>query len=75
MCMTCSESKYCETNVQFYVYVYVCMGICICELGHVIKYIYDGSQPNKIWNPLAPRMERELEKYNEEERQVLEKKV
>lgn len=23
MCMACSESKYCETNVQFYVYVYM----------------------------------------------------
>lgn len=56
-------------------YMYTCMGICICELGHGIKYIYGGSQPNKIWNPLAPRMERELEKYNEEERQVLERKV
>lgn len=55
--------------------VYTCMGICVCELGHVVKYIYGGSRPNKIWNPLAPRMERELEKYNEEERQVLEKKV
>lgn len=71
MCMAYSKSKCCFVELMFQFYVYMCtyMLIFICELNHVIKSIsYCELQPNKIWNPLAQRTERELEECNEEER-------